>query len=151
MDMLQVRNPFIEIHKTANKRLKHQADSTEQLRMLLSLQMHFVLGTGADRHRENLPTSDEVALIISEEYGQASRRDTVLALSNSPESHPDKTVLTARHPPTCHCTTSFTFLMLMRVGTGAYGSEVRVAAASETVRLSGHIFSSTCTSVMLPN
>ena len=35
--------------------------------------------TGADRRRENLPTSIKIALIIANEYGEAGFRDRVLA------------------------------------------------------------------------
>ena len=35
--------------------------------------------TGADRRRENLPTSNEIALIIEYEYGEAGFCDIVLA------------------------------------------------------------------------
>ena len=35
--------------------------------------------TDADIRRENLPTSDEVVVIIPDEYGEAGLRDRVLA------------------------------------------------------------------------
>ena len=35
--------------------------------------------TGADRRRENLPTSNEIAVIIPDEYGEAGFCDIVLA------------------------------------------------------------------------
>ena len=47
--------------------------------MVLNLQMHLVMEIGADRRRENLPTADEVAVIILYEAEVASHRDIVLA------------------------------------------------------------------------
>ena len=50
--------------------------------------MQLILEAGADRRRENLPTSDEVAVIIPDEYGDASFRDIVLAERYAPNEQP---------------------------------------------------------------
>ena len=42
--------------------------------------MRLIMESGADRRRENLPTSDEVAVILADEFDGASRRDIVLAV-----------------------------------------------------------------------
>ena len=41
--------------------------------------MRLILQAGRDRRRENLLTSDEVAVIIPDEHGDAGFRDIVLA------------------------------------------------------------------------
>ena len=56
--------------------------------------MQLVVEAGRDHRRENLPTIDDVSLIIPDEYGEASFRDVVLADRNGrdfniiPASHP---------------------------------------------------------------
>ena len=44
--------------------------------------MKLLLEIGADRRRSNLPTVDEIAIIISDEYNQGRFRDIVLAYRN---------------------------------------------------------------------
>jgi len=46
--------------------------------------MRLVVDVNADLRRENLPTGDEIALLIPGEYGQSSFRDIVLADRNGP-------------------------------------------------------------------
>jgi hypothetical protein len=48
-------------------------------RILLSPQLQLIMESGADKRRHNLPTSNEIAVIIPDEYGQAGFRDIVLA------------------------------------------------------------------------
>ena len=40
--------------------------------------MRLIMEAGADRRRSNLPTSDEIAGIIPDEYGEPCKRDIVL-------------------------------------------------------------------------
>jgi Helitron helicase-like domain at N-terminus len=54
--------------------------------------MRLLLEQDADRPRENLPTSDEVAAIIPDEYGDPSSHDIVLAGRSGP----------AGNQPRCH-------------------------------------------------
>ena len=42
--------------------------------------MRLIVELGADRRRENLPTSNEVTAIILDEYTDASRRDLILTV-----------------------------------------------------------------------
>ena len=79
-DMLTNLNPFISIYKTARERLAESVDG--RYRLLLNPQMRLIMESGADRRRENLPTSHEVAVILSDEFEGASRRDIVLAVRN---------------------------------------------------------------------
>jgi hypothetical protein len=76
-EMLADYNPFIRIYKTARERL---ATQTGHFRILLNPQMHLVLQSGADRRRENLPTSTELAGILPDEFTDESRRDVLLAV-----------------------------------------------------------------------
>jgi hypothetical protein len=77
-EMLTDCNPFITVYRTARERLAtQQAD----FRVVLSPQMRLVVEAGADRRRENLPTSDEVTPIIPDEYTAASRRDLILTVA----------------------------------------------------------------------
>jgi hypothetical protein len=77
LNMLTDVNPFIKIYQTARERLQNQPCG--QFRLLLNPQMRLVIESGADRRRENLPTSDEIAAVLPDEYGEASRRDILLA------------------------------------------------------------------------
>ena len=58
-----------------------------------------MLEVGADRRRENLPTSDEVAVIIPDENGDPSFRDIVLAERGAgPTNQPRYHRIHATHP-----------------------------------------------------
>ena len=79
-ETLYICNPFINIYKTAAERIQSFAtNTTEEIRVVLNPQMKLLLELGADRRRSNLPTIEEVAIIIPDEYNQAGFRDIVLA------------------------------------------------------------------------
>lgn len=80
LQMLSDCNPYIDMYKTARERLEEPTNT--QFRLLLNPQMRLIMETGADRRRENLPTSNEVAGILSDEFDGASSRDIVLAVRN---------------------------------------------------------------------
>jgi hypothetical protein len=73
-------NLFINLYKTARERLRECLASKYQI--VLNPQIRLVIQTSADRRRENLPTSNKVAVILSNEFKGASRRDIVLARHN---------------------------------------------------------------------
>ena len=50
--------------------------------------MQLILEAGANCRRENLLTSDKVAVIIPDEYGNTSFRDIVLAERYTPNKQP---------------------------------------------------------------
>ena len=77
--MLHEVNPYIAIYKTAKERIDAVSSSQSEARVVLNPQLRLIMETGADRRRENLPTSDEIAVIIPDEYGEAGFRDIVLA------------------------------------------------------------------------
>jgi hypothetical protein len=78
-DMLHDCNPFISLYKTANEQLRSNTVSQRDLRVLLNPRMQLILEAGADRRRNNLPTSTEVAaIIINNEYDLPCERDIVL-------------------------------------------------------------------------
>ena len=91
LNMLNDNNPYIRMYQTARERLQASQDTGEPSRVILNPQMRLVLEKGADRRRENLPTSDEVAVIIPDEHGDPSYRDIVLAqrgdLADRPRYH----------------------------------------------------------------
>lgn len=64
--------------------------------------MQLIVEAGADLRRENLPTADDIALLIPDEYGEASFRDIVLAERNGSgfrDIHPLHPVyMTAAYP-----------------------------------------------------
>jgi hypothetical protein len=74
-------NHFVCLYKTAKEQME-TAPQDKSLQILLSLQMRLVIETGADRRRENLPTANNLAAIIPDEYGQGSFRDIVLEIRN---------------------------------------------------------------------
>ena len=76
-------NPFIVIYKTAKERLDAESDTDQALRVLLNPQLRLIIEHGADKRRENLPTSNEIAIIIPDEYPVAGYQDIVLAERNS--------------------------------------------------------------------
>lgn len=62
------------------------ADATKEICVILNPQMKLLLELGADWRCSNLPTADEVAIIIPEEYNQGRFHDIVLAYQN-PENN----------------------------------------------------------------
>ena len=50
--------------------------------------MRLILEAGANRRRENLPTSNEVAVIIPDEHSNASFRDIMLMERGTPNKPP---------------------------------------------------------------
>ncbi|KAG0644478.1 hypothetical protein HOY80DRAFT_1028878 [Tuber brumale] len=77
--MLQETSPYIQLYLTARERFAQLSENEPNLRIILDPQLKLVVESGADMRRENLPTADEVALILPEEYGQRGLRDLVLA------------------------------------------------------------------------
>lgn len=93
--MLADCNPFIGIYRTARERL---ADAPPHpFRLLLNPQMRLVMEAGADQRRENLPTSDEVAVILPDEFSGGSRRDIVLAVRNPSGNQPRLATIDVSH------------------------------------------------------
>jgi len=84
-NMLHDINPFINIYKTAKERLDQQTrlHPGEEVQVLLNPQLHLILEVGADRRCYNLPTADEVAMILPSEYSNTSFRDIVLTKRTS--------------------------------------------------------------------
>ena len=76
-EMLQTSNPFIPIYQTARERLTVQGGSYQ---ILLNPQIRLIVESKADRRRENLPTTSELAGILPDEFANGSRRDILLAV-----------------------------------------------------------------------
>ena len=78
-EMLQECNPLIQLYFTARERFAEIGETEDKCRLILNPQLRLVVERGADLRRENLPTADEVSMILPEEYGSAGFRDIVLA------------------------------------------------------------------------
>ena len=55
--------------------------------------MRLIIESGADRRRENLPTSNEVIALIPDEYTDASRRDLVLTVREASRERPQMRIV----------------------------------------------------------
>ena len=82
-DMLHQCNPYIEIYQTAKERLEDIPPELGNMQVILNPRLQLIMEAGADKRRYNLPTSNEVAMIIGDEYCEAGFRDIVLASRNS--------------------------------------------------------------------
>ena len=80
---LMICNPFIGIYKSAKERLDITTPNEQMLRIILNPQLKLIVEYGADKRQANLPTSQEIAIIIPDEYTDAGCRDIVLAERNS--------------------------------------------------------------------
>lgn len=70
-EILYSCNPFINIYKTAADRIQFlNINRAEEIHVILNPQMKLLLELGADCRCRNLPTTDEVAIIIPDEYKQ---------------------------------------------------------------------------------
>ena len=61
--LYKISNLYIYIYYIAYKQL-YSCSTKVPARVLLSLQLQLTLKTGADHYRKNLPTSNELAVII---------------------------------------------------------------------------------------
>ena len=62
-----VHNLFIDMYISVQEVLQNNDNTDETLCIILNLQMHLIMETDADQCRENLPTSNEVSLIIQDD------------------------------------------------------------------------------------
>ena len=76
--LYEIGNPYIHVYRTARERLR-SCSAEVPARVLLGPQLQLTLKTGPDRRRENLPTSDELAVIIPDAAADAQVREIVLA------------------------------------------------------------------------
>ena len=78
--MLHESNPLIQLYLTARERFAAISEREDNCRLILNPQLRLIVERGADRRRENLPTADEVSMILPEEYyGSEGFRDIILA------------------------------------------------------------------------
>jgi len=78
-DVLYTCSPWIQIYCTAVEQLAIQAASANEYSIILNPQLQLIVNSGADTRRANLPTINEVAMIVPDEYGDKRFRDIVLA------------------------------------------------------------------------
>ena len=88
-DMLHaVNNPFISIYRTAKETLEADEGNDNSLRVILNPQMQIVVETGSDKRRTNLPTSNEVAIFVPDEYNKPGFHDIVFAEKSEENNRP---------------------------------------------------------------
>ena len=64
LDLLYDVNPFIHIYKHAREVLQDLPDNSANVQTAFNLCIELIVGEGADCRCENLPTADEVAVIL---------------------------------------------------------------------------------------
>ncbi|RPB01788.1 hypothetical protein L873DRAFT_1788125 [Choiromyces venosus 120613-1] len=79
IQMFQECSLLIQMYKTAKERIEEAEERGGEFRIILNPQIQLVIETGADKRQENIPTSDEVVLILLEEYREVGCHDLVLA------------------------------------------------------------------------
>ena len=96
--MLQGSNPLIQLYLTARERFAAISEVEDNCRLILNPQLLLIVERGADRRRENLPTADEVSMILPEEYGSEGFRDIVQARRiNGEEMENTFTIMNPNH------------------------------------------------------
>ena len=97
--MLQESNPLIQLYLTARERFAEISRAEDNCRIIINPQLRLVVEQGADRRRENLPTADEVSMILPEEYGSEGFRDIILARRvNGQDVENSFTLINPNHP-----------------------------------------------------
>ena len=85
LEMLHEYNPFVTIYRTAYERMQQALSQLSQnnIQIILNPQMELLITKGLDQHYYNLAMTNEVAIIIPDEYREASHRDIILAQRNN--------------------------------------------------------------------
>ncbi len=63
----------------AKERFENDLASSKS-RIVITPQLNLIIEKGADRRRENLPTTNKIALLISKKDGQTPGRDLIFIL-----------------------------------------------------------------------
>lgn len=71
-------NPHVLTYKIANARLADLRAQQRPATAFITPQLRLIIQEGTDRRRNNMPTVDEVALILPHEYDEPSKRDITL-------------------------------------------------------------------------
>lgn len=87
----EIKNPYISLYLTARERINQAGTGSA---VLLTSNLQLVLETGPDRRRENIPTSDEVALILPDAAAAETSRPVTIAARDSPALF----TISAAHP-----------------------------------------------------
>ena len=64
----ECQNPFIDIYQTVKEILNQQ--TSEAVQLTISPQMQLVIKEGSDQCHTNLPTANELAVILPDEYNK---------------------------------------------------------------------------------
>ncbi|KAG1070303.1 hypothetical protein G6F42_026146 [Rhizopus arrhizus] len=80
-------NPFVQIYKHEHEILseeeQHQTSTSNDTYIRLSPRMKMELAAGQDRQTYNLPTANEIAAVIPNEYSDRSFRDILITYRNN--------------------------------------------------------------------
>lgn len=76
--ILHILNFYIELYKTANKILRNNVFTNNNLQIVLNSQMRLIIKTRADQYCKNFPTSNKVTAIIIDKSGNLCKQDIVL-------------------------------------------------------------------------
>ena len=87
LNLIQECDLMSRMYLAARERLPEIALAEDRFRLILNPRLQLVVERGADLRRENLPTADEVSMILPEEYGSAGFRDLVLARRIDDDDH----------------------------------------------------------------
>ena len=97
--MLQTTCPLIQQYLTAKERFAELSQQGLDFRIILNPELSLIVESSADMRRENLPTADEVSMILPEEYGSRGFRDIVLAQRiNGDAPHRGFSIINPNHP-----------------------------------------------------
>jgi len=81
LEILHEYNPFVTIYRTAYERKQQALSQLSQnnMQIILNPRMELLITKGLDQRLYNLPTTNEVAIIIPDEYREASHQDIIPA------------------------------------------------------------------------
>jgi hypothetical protein len=96
-NILHEVNPYVVKYRTAKEQLDDIDVHEEEVWILLNPQLKLILEMGKDARRHNLPTSEEVAMIIPEEYEKSTSRDNVLAFRSAGENGNHYSLINSSH------------------------------------------------------
>ena len=96
MDILRGCNPYISLYKHAREPLDEQPGS--QAAILANPRLELLVERGADRRRENLPTADEVAVLIPDETESTTGQRDLVPAYRQPQGNDSTKRVHATHP-----------------------------------------------------
>lgn len=137
--MLMECNPHIQMYMCAMERLRTTSTSET---ILLNPQMRLVVEKGADKRRENLPTANEIGVLIPNEYTDPSFCDILLAV-REPAGGPRQGLQLQRIPISHLSYMPFHYILLFPNGKNEWGWSLTIQQTdrySNPARMTQRIF-----------